>query len=208
MQRVVSITLLLAALLLAANMQAQRGGGMRGGSGRTVAARGGVGRSGTRNGLPGSSRARNFRGNNFGNNNLGSNSLLYPLWDDGPYDEEEAGPPEEYGPPLPPPMMMAQGSNMRPRRVPAGPKITELPVTASSAASAPLPPAMFILTNGERIESQQYLVTYDQVQLTVDRQPRTIPLSMLDLNATLAADRQRGIDLRIPAGKNEISLGF
>ena len=67
---------------------------------------------------------------------------------------------------------------------------------------------MFILTNGERIESRQYLVTYDQVQLTVDRQPRTIPLSMLDLNATLAADRQRGIDLRIPAGQNEISLGF
>ncbi len=28
---------------------------------------------------------------------------------------------------------------------------------------------MFILANGERIETQQYLVTYDQVQLTVDR---------------------------------------
>ncbi len=211
MRRVALFTLLVAALLLAANMQAQRGGGggMRGGGGRTVTARGGGGRSGTRNGLPGSSRARGFHSNNFGNNYAGDNSLLYPLWDDGPYDEEEAGPPEEYGPPtLPPPMMMAQGSNTRPRRVPAGPKITELPVTAGSAASAPLPPAMFILTNGERIESQQYLVTYDQVQLTVDHLPRTIPLSMLDLNATLAADRQRGIDLRIPAGKNEISLGF
>jgi hypothetical protein len=46
------------------------------------------------------------------------------------------------------------------------------------------------------------------VQLTVDRQPRTIPLAMLDVNATLAAERARGIDLRIPAGRSEISLGF
>jgi hypothetical protein len=203
-KRVASIALLAAALLVAGSSQA-RGGGARSGGGRTVS---GAGRA--QSGLRGYSRARNFRNHNFGNNNLGNNALLYPWLDDSydGYDGEEAGPPEEYGPPLMPAPVMAQGGNMRPRRVPTGPKITEVPVTAGSAASAPPPPALFILANGERIETRQYLVTYDQVQLTVDRQARTIPLSMLDMNATLAADRQRGIDLRIPAGRNEISLGF
>lgn len=214
MRRVFAFTLLAAALLLAASAQAQRGGAMRGGGAHTVAAHGAGGRGGGRSGFPANSGARNRRGdhlrNNFGNNNSGNNSLLYPLWYDEPYDGDEAGPPEESGPPLMPPPMMAPGGNPRlaARRIPAGPKITELPGTAATAASAPLPPAMFILTNGERIESRQYLVTYNQVQLTVDRQARTIPLSMLDVNATLAADRQRGIDLRIPSGQNEISLGF
>jgi hypothetical protein len=145
----------------------------------------------------------------LGDRNLGNSSLLYPVWYDEPYDSDEAAPPDEPGLPLMPAPMMAPGGAMRPatRRIPASPKITELP-GAPETASAPLPPAMFILTNGERIEVREYLVTYDHVQVTVDRQPRTIPLSMLDVNATVAADRQRGIELRIPAGRNEISLGF
>jgi len=178
---------------------------MRGGGARAVLARGGGGHGG----LAGNSRARGFRSNRFGNNNLGNNlgndALLYPGWYDEPYDGEEAGPPEESGPPLMPPMM---GPRPTARRVTAGPKITEVPGTAEAAAVAPALPAEFILTSGERIEARQYLVTYNQVQLTVDRQPRTIPLSMLDVNATLAADRQRGIDLHIPSGQNEVSLGF
>jgi len=92
--------------------------------------------------------------------------------------------------------MMAPGGH--PRRIPAGPKITELPAATKAANSAPAQPAMFILTNGERIETRQYLVTYDHVELTVDRQSRILPLSTLDVNATLDADRKRGIDLRIP----------
>ena len=67
---------------------------------------------------------------------------------------------------------------------------------------------MFILTNGERFEAQRYLLTRDNLYVTVDRQQRTIPLSMLDINATVAADRERGISLRIPADRNEISLSF
>ena len=37
---------------------------------------------------------------------------------------------------------------------------------------------------------------------------RTIPLDMLDINATIAANREREVDLRIPADRNEISLSF
>lgn len=212
MHRLASFTLLAIALLLAASAQGQRGGAGRGGAGRggggrTVHAGGTGGHSGSRSRLPENSRTQGLRSHHFGNDNVGNNSLLYPVWYDEPYDGEEAGPPEESGPPMMPAPMVG---NPRPtaRRIPAGPKITELPGTAEAAASAPLPPAMFILTSGERIESRQYLVTYNEVQLTVDRQPRTIPLSTLDVNATLAANRQRGIDLRIPAGRNEVSLGF
>jgi hypothetical protein len=211
MQRVASIafTLLAASVLMAAPGHGQRaGGGMRSGGGRP-AAQGAGARSGLRSGFAGNSRNRNSRDDSR-DRNLGNNSLLYPVWYDEPYDSEEAAPPDESGPPLMPAPMMAPNGVMRPaaRRIPASPKITELPGAPVAAGSAPLPPAMFILTNGERIEARQYLVTYDHVQVTVDRQPRTIPLSMLDVNATLAADRQRGIDLRIPAGQNEISLGF
>ena len=196
MQRAVSFTLLAASVLLAAALQAQpAGGAMRGGGGRAATGSEIGGRSGSRSGGAGNARSRGRR--NY--------ALLYPLWYDEPLDYEEPGPPDEFAPPL----RMAQG-NPRPAapRYPTAPKITELPGAAEAAASKPLPPALFILTNGERIEAQQYLVTYEHVQLTVDRQPRTIPLAMLDVNATLAAERARGIDLRIPAGRSEISLGF
>jgi hypothetical protein len=169
---------------------------MRGGGTRGVPASGVSGRSGVRSGTAGNARTRRLR----------NNVLPYPLWYDEPLNYEEPAPPDEYAPPL----RMAQGGNSRPAPAQhsAGPKIMELPGAAEAAASKPLPPAMFILTNGERIEARQYLVTYDHVKLMIDRQQRTIPLAMLDMNATLAADRQRGIDLRIPAGRSEISLGF
>ena len=69
-------------------------------------------------------------------------------------------------------------------------------------------PAVFVLTNGERLEAHRYMLTADHLSVTVDRQQRTFPLTMLDLKGTMAANRERGTDLRIPADRNEISLGF
>jgi hypothetical protein len=215
MRRAALFTLLASSVLLAATVQAQlAGGAMRGGGARG----GGVSgvRSGLRGGAGGNAHGHHFHnhfGNNFGNNlgnNLGNNAILYPLWDDEPFDyedsREEPAAPEGF---VPPPMMARGGPSRRaPARIPASPKITELPGEADKDASKPLPPALFILTNGERIEARQYLVTYDSVHLTVDRRQRSIPLAMLDLHATLAADRRRGIDLRIPDSQSEISLGF
>jgi hypothetical protein len=195
MQRAAIFTLLAASVLFAATVQAQRGGGTnRGGAGHAVVGSGVGGRPGF---PPRNSRPHNFR----------NHALLYPLWwYDEPLDYQQPALPEESAPSG----MMTQADKSRPAapQIPAGPKITELPGTANPAASKPLPPALFILTNGERIEARQYLLSYDHVQLTVDRQQRTVPLAMLDINATLAADRQRGIDLRMPAGQSEISLGF
>jgi hypothetical protein len=95
------------------------------------------------------------------------------------------------------------------RKIPAASsQLITVPGAANSAASKPLPPAMFILRNGERLEARRYLLTYDHLRFTVDRQQHTIPLAMLDINATATANRERGIDLRIPADQSEISVGF
>ncbi len=78
--------------------------------------------------------------------------------------------------------------------------------TAAKAAS-PAPPAVFILSSGEKLESSHYLVSSDSVQVEQGGTQRTIPLSALNVDATVAANRARGIDLKIPA-KGQIMLGF
>jgi hypothetical protein len=71
----------------------------------------------------------------------------------------------------------------------------------------PAPPAVFILSSGERLESSHYLVSSDSVQVEVGDTQRTIPMSALNVDATVAANRARGVDLKIPA-KGQIMLGF
>jgi len=78
----------------------------------------------------------------------------------------------------------------------------------SRQASRPIPPTVFIFTNGDRLESSHYVVTVDSLRLQQDGKQRTIPLSALNLNSTIAANRERGIDLKIPKNKTEIMLGF
>jgi hypothetical protein len=83
----------------------------------------------------------------------------------------------------------------------------EITAPASSATTKPQPPAVFVLNNGQRLETQHYTLTKDSLRATIDGQPRIIPLTTLDLKATVAANRERGIDLRIPSSRSEISLG-
>lgn len=84
-------------------------------------------------------------------------------------------------------------------------QVVQLP--ASSAPAKPLPPAVFILASGERLETERYTLTSESLRVTVNGQPRTIPLKALDMKATIAACRQRGIDLKIPKSRSEITLG-
>jgi hypothetical protein len=64
------------------------------------------------------------------------------------------------------------------------------------------------LANGERLEARRFLLTASNLSVSVDRHERTIPLDMLDLEATIAANRERGIELRVPADRTEIFLSF
>jgi hypothetical protein len=73
---------------------------------------------------------------------------------------------------------------------------------------APVPPAVFILANGERLESTHYLLTVGSLRVQQGETQRTIPLSALNLDATIAANHERGIDLKVPTNKTQIMLGF
>jgi hypothetical protein len=52
------------------------------------------------------------------------------------------------------------------------------------------------------------VLTSSNLSVSVDRRQHTIPLDMLDIDATITANRERGIDLRIPADRSQISLSF
>ncbi len=97
-------------------------------------------------------------------------------------------------------------------RTPAPPvpkaQVIEIPGAANSTAAKMMPPTIFILANGERLETRRFLLTASNLSFSIGRQQRTIPLDRLDLDATVAANQERGIDLRIPVDRNEISLSF
>jgi hypothetical protein len=46
------------------------------------------------------------------------------------------------------------------------------------------------------------------VQVVQNGVRRTIPMSAVNVQATLAANKQRGIDLKIPANKSQMVLAF
>lgn len=52
------------------------------------------------------------------------------------------------------------------------------------------------------------MLTTDSLRVEIRRQQRRISLGEIDVDATIAANRERGIDLKIPTDKNEIFLGF
>jgi hypothetical protein len=87
-------------------------------------------------------------------------------------------------------------------------QVIEIPVAANAGAVKMVPPTIFILANGERLETRRYVLTASNLSFSIDRQQRSVPLGLLDIDATITANHERGIDLRIPADRNEISLSF
>lgn len=137
----------------------------------------------------------------------GYGSLVYPYYfpyDYSPYDESMDQQPyteiveREPAVPAPP----------APIAPPSRAQVIDIPSAANSAAAKPLPPAVFILTTGERLEASRFLLTAATLSVSIDRRQRTIPFDQLNLDATIAANRKRGIELRVPADQNEISLSF
>jgi hypothetical protein len=72
----------------------------------------------------------------------------------------------------------------------------------------PLPPAVFIMLNGDRLEASRYVLTVHSLRLQQGQTERTIPLSTVNMQASIAANRERGIDLNVPSHRGEITLGF
>jgi len=200
---------LLVAFLLGGSLEAQRAGGMV--QGHFAGLPSGLSSAGQRGSHPGPSRGP---GNGFfpgcsHHQRGGYGPALFPYFlpDDAAF---------WYGQPEPEEMSAGRGmpvvergdlGQWRMRELPPiKPKLIELPVATANATSAK--PAIFILTNGEQVESQRFLLTANHLSVSIDRHERIIPIELLNLEATVAANRERGVDLRIPSDPNEISLSF
>jgi hypothetical protein len=88
--------------------------------------------------------------------------------------------------------------------------IWEAPETPGKkqAPAPPAPPAVFVLSNGDRLETARYLVTVNSVRVEQDGVQRNIPLSELNVDATVAANKARGLNIKFPTDKSQIMLGF
>lgn len=121
------------------------------------------------------------------------------------WPQEEENPQEANRPPL---VRIHDEGRDREPVAPLPAQVIDIPSTSKNAETKPLPATVFVLTDGEKLETQRYLLTATGVSLTLHRDQKMIPLQMIDLDATIAANRDRGIDLRIPNDRNEISLRF
>jgi hypothetical protein len=91
---------------------------------------------------------------------------------------------------------------------PSPAQVIEIPNASKTAKRQSLPATIFVLTSGEKLETQGYLLTASSLYATVQHRQRTIALEMLDMEATLSVNRERGLDLRIPENRNEVSVRF
>ena len=198
MPRAALLTLLVISVL-SGSLQAQRGGAAfhGGGAGRPFGS-GFGGRSGFSN----RSFSHGFFRDGYRNGNFGSYFLPFDFVDE-PVDQEL---PDFEGAPnghLLPPVI---------RRAPEPPlpkgQFIEIPASEKLAAAKVLPPTIFILANGERLETKRFVLTASLLTVRIGRQQRTIPLQMLNIDATVTTNHERGIDLQVPDDRNEISLSF
>jgi hypothetical protein len=179
----VGLATLLAACLLTGCLQAQRMG-VHGSAG------------GHRGGAYRAAAGQGFRHSHTPRNGAGSYFLPYgEFFDDEPDTEAANAPvPSVVIPRAPVPHL-------------SEPQVIEIPSVSNSPAKE-LPPAVFVLASGERLEARRFVLTASNLSVSIDHRQRNVPLAMLDLDATLAANHGRGIDLRIPDDRNEISLSF
>ena len=149
---------------------------------------------------------RHFHGNSFG-------TVIYPYgWYDGFYD---GGYSEVVEQPAPPVVIVRDAPATIPSAAPVQiapvePKIIDVPEPVAVATGiAKTPAAIFILSDGRRVESQNYTIT-DTI-LTIKEPHRAamqVPLGQLNLEATLAENHKRGLDLQLPESRSEILISF
>lgn len=199
MQRsVLLFALLTISILITAPAQAQaRGGGFEGGGGARIS--GGAGHGSPSGPRRGYSRYRNY-GSVFA-------PWYYPYWDGG-WDLPDSAEPPAGGASPSVIVLQSRDDSRQPVRVPESPKLIELPDAKDAAAPKPDLPTLFVFANGDKLEARRYTLTPDSLRLEIGRQQRTIALDKLNIDATIAANRERGIDLKFPTDENQIFLGF
>lgn len=90
----------------------------------------------------------------------------------------------------------------------AGPTLIEIPGGGPMATARPKAPAVFLFTNGDKIESDDYMLTKDDLFITTAGQKKRYPISALNQTATKTANVERGIVITFPKSSSEINLNF
>ena len=88
------------------------------------------------------------------------------------------------------------------------PKLIEVPQGETTSTARPKIVAVFIFTNGNRIESDDYLITKDAVFINKNGQKTRYPMNTVDREATKSANQARGVDIVFPKSKSEFNLDF
>jgi hypothetical protein len=213
------MAIVMSIIFSAAMLQAQRGGG----GGHSGGAHGFSSPAGTR----GVGSVGTFGGRNIGRRgNWNRNGYGYGWWPgyyggygldwDLPYWDYVDFPPTDGAPPPDQEDSYAYSPAQRQvaasrERIPAAPvqspKLIEIPLPNDTVVK-PQPPALFVLTNGEKLESRRYVLSADSLQIDIGRKQRTIPISDLNVDATIAANQQRGLDVSIPQDRSSLFVGF
>jgi hypothetical protein len=76
------------------------------------------------------------------------------------------------------------------------------------APAKPQPPTVFVLANGEKLESHDYLLTASSLRIEVGRQRRIIPRSTSSTSKPRSSPTMRGIELMFPRNSGTVLLGF
>lgn len=132
----------------------------------------------------------------------------YPYWGDNYYDDDSVYLQPVNAPPQTAPPVIEYREPERPARPPESPKVIEVNLSKETATTKPLLPTVFLLTDGEKLESHEYLLTASSLRIDLRGVQRTIPFNNINVDATLAANHERGIDLTFPRNSGTIFLGF
>ena len=105
---------------------------------------------------------------------------------------------------------VANGSELPSAQAPAPP---EAGPTASATPQAQLPAPVIVFRDGHSEELQNYMIHGGVLSISTDYWTtgawiRKIPISDLDLPATLALNQQRGSKFNLPSGPSEVTLRF
>ena len=201
MPRAALLALLVASLLGGSSLQAQRAAAAFRGSpaARSTLRPSFVGQCGSPNRFI--SRRSHFHQNTFG-------PAFFPYDEPFGYAQTDTEAVTDWAVPLVVILRPDERRSRMPEPPPTKPLVIEIPGAANSTAARTSPPTIFILANGERLEARRFVLTASNLSVSIERQQRSVPFGMLDVNATITANHERGIDLRIPADRSEISLSF
>jgi hypothetical protein len=226
MHKHILLALVLGGLVAVLPLHAQRGGGHAGGS-----FHGGMNSHGASTGSGSHGNvgwnSSGWSGGSIGGNGIGNHARNFrsgywhggseggywaPFWygdDYGYYDfsQDRAG---EMGPAGPPPAWNRQEEAPAPVAVapPVKPVMMDVADMKEMPTEQPGPPTIFVFKNGERVEARRYTMTQNTLRLGDDGQKRNVALVMLDRDATVAANQQRGIQLQFPTDSNRMVLSF